>query len=186
MQRNKKVPCHNHESDTRTYIKTRRNYDGSRISSASHTVPNVGRRKAHQLKSNTRGKSSLDHQKNAKKAGVDQMAFSDSVRRRLFWRCGRCPCADLQRSAATRSLFTFSSPSPVQFTICRWKNVDVELPNVNACSGARTRAKRVGYFLVWFRAVARWGCTSVRASLHIGGKGTASLTLLPQHISNAA
>lgn len=66
----------NHESDTHTYIKTRRNYDGSRISSASHTVPNVGRRKAHQLQSNTRGKSSLDHQKNAKKAGVDQMAFA--------------------------------------------------------------------------------------------------------------
>lgn len=28
----------------------------------------------------------------------------------------------------------FSQSCPVQFTICRWKNVDVELPNVNACS----------------------------------------------------
>lgn len=36
----------------------------------------------------------------------------------------------------------FSQSRPVQFTICRWKNVDVELPNVNACSWARMRSKK--------------------------------------------
>lgn len=89
MQRNKKsAVSQSWEWHTHTYIKTRMNYDGSRISSASHTVPNEGRRKAHQLQSNTRGKSSLDHQKNAKKAGVDQLAF------------GRILCADACFDAA--------------------------------------------------------------------------------------
>ena len=50
-------------------------------------------------------------------------------------------------------LLPFLPPvSPVHFTICSWKNVDVELPNVNACSWARMRGEKIGFFSVISRS----------------------------------
>lgn len=97
--------------------------------------------KRDQLQSNTRGKD-LDHkmQKAESDQRTSQATDGSTVQMPVFTAVGvrlrTCSCSNRKVAAAA---FTFSSPSPVQFTICSWKNVDVELPNVNACSWARMR-----------------------------------------------
>lgn len=112
-------------------------YDGGKVSSARHTVPDVGRRK---------GPAAIQHEgqvvwiikcKSRKRSG-ENAGHGWIHSANACFRCGRLVSClrDLQRSdrKVAAAAFTFSSPSPVQFTICSWKNVDVELPNVNACS----------------------------------------------------
>lgn len=81
----------------------------------------------------------------------------DSVLRTPVFRCGRWSVCGLAALGGGHSVafHLFPPPALLQFTICRWKNVDVELPNVNACSGARTEGEEeLGYFF-WVQFFAQ-------------------------------
>lgn len=117
---------------TNKYVQNKQ-CDEDKIGSARHTVPNIGRHKGpaaiqhedQELLSRKKAKSTNRCEATAGHIYIYcvNACFQDTL----------CLSADLQRSLTTAA-FTFSSSSRVQFTICRWKNVDVELPNVNACS----------------------------------------------------
>lgn len=108
---------------------------------------------------------------------------------RLVFHLGRCSVSGLAALGDGHSVafYLFPPPALLQFTICRWKNVDVELPNAwtRAQERARRAKKRLGYFFGcnFSRSGYTVSCTSVRPSLRIGGKGTTGLSSLPRPTS---